>query len=441
MENELKAENAKKWPQKVFREGLQRRWPTAENGQKMAQTSLPKNLQSESMMGFVISPFALPFLVIGSAGKPQTPISAALLRAAAWSCSAAPCKLMGRRQRRMSKSAYLVALSCRVRPAHPENSSEPASRENLCGNFLWIVWSEFAQVLCFTVFGKGFKKIHQRFQVKPEEKSTENPRKNPRKSPPKKSAKRSARKSARKSAEKPATKSTAKSEMENTHLPAAVIAEALQLVCATSLARSGCSTGTKQALSDAKFTAKSAKTIHPDPLQSFRVDKNRKMTPDPIFSPFFLHLGVRAAGYFLFFGQSFPIFACRPVGHFIPLLQRYGGWDGVDSILMLLFLVSTEICIHPCWDTADTRSLCSVTLCECLCALTTIISQLFGDACISINSMIIMMSKLALNQNVAPPTLPFISSSGQNTTQPQIAMIAFVSRRVGVRDLCFSSWR
>ena len=56
----------------------------------------PKNLQSEIVMDFVIFCFALPFLVIGSAGEPQTPMSAALLCTAAWSCSAAPCKLMGK---------------------------------------------------------------------------------------------------------------------------------------------------------------------------------------------------------------------------------------------------------------------------------------------------------------------------------------------------------
>ena len=38
-------------------------------------------------MGFCDFPSALPFLVIGSAGEPQTPRSAALLRTAAWSCT------------------------------------------------------------------------------------------------------------------------------------------------------------------------------------------------------------------------------------------------------------------------------------------------------------------------------------------------------------------
>ena len=45
---------------------------------------------------FVIVLFALPFLVIRSEGEVQTPMSAALLRTAAWSCSVAPCKLMGK---------------------------------------------------------------------------------------------------------------------------------------------------------------------------------------------------------------------------------------------------------------------------------------------------------------------------------------------------------
>ena len=57
---------------------------------------VPKNLQSENVMDVVIFRFALPFLAIGSAGEPQTPMSAALLRTAAWSCSVAPCKLMGK---------------------------------------------------------------------------------------------------------------------------------------------------------------------------------------------------------------------------------------------------------------------------------------------------------------------------------------------------------
>ena len=56
----------------------------------------------------VIFLFALLFLVIGSAGKPQTLVSAALLRTAAWSCSPAPCKLKGRRT---NKPAYLLALA------------------------------------------------------------------------------------------------------------------------------------------------------------------------------------------------------------------------------------------------------------------------------------------------------------------------------------------
>ena len=46
-----------------------------------------------------------------------------------------------------------------------------------------------------------------------------------------------------------------------------------QELCVTSLAFSGCRPGTKQVLSDAKFTKKklSAKLIRPDPLQSFKV--------------------------------------------------------------------------------------------------------------------------------------------------------------------------
>ena len=59
---------------------------------------------------------------------------------------------------------------------------------------------------------------------------------------------------------------------------------ALQLVCATALACSGCSTGTKQAPSDAKFTAKSAKQKRPDPLQGFKVNK---LQPPNLFCPGF----------------------------------------------------------------------------------------------------------------------------------------------------------
>ena len=85
----------------------------------------------------------------------------------------------------------------------------------------------------------------------------------------KKYAKKSTRKSARKSAEKSARKFQRKIRHKirhgNTHLPAVVIAQALQKVCATSLACSGFSTGTKQALSDAKFSGKSAKNNSPRP--------------------------------------------------------------------------------------------------------------------------------------------------------------------------------
>ena len=50
---------------------------------------------------------------------------------------------------------------CQVRPVHPENSSEPTSRENLCGDLLvsflgggeWI-----SQVLCFAGLARVFKK-------------------------------------------------------------------------------------------------------------------------------------------------------------------------------------------------------------------------------------------------------------------------------------------
>ena len=44
----------------------------------------------------MIFSFALPSLVIRSAGEPQLPTSTALLRTAAWSCSAAPCEMMGK---------------------------------------------------------------------------------------------------------------------------------------------------------------------------------------------------------------------------------------------------------------------------------------------------------------------------------------------------------
>ena len=63
----------------------------------------------------------------------------------------------------------------------------------------------------------------------------------------------------------------------NTHLPAPVIAKALQLVSATALACSWCSTRTTTSTSDAKFTVKSAKKIRPDPLQSFRVNFMREI--------------------------------------------------------------------------------------------------------------------------------------------------------------------
>ena len=45
--------------------------------------TVPKNLQSENVMDFSDFPLALPFLVIGSAGEPHKPMSAALLRTAA----------------------------------------------------------------------------------------------------------------------------------------------------------------------------------------------------------------------------------------------------------------------------------------------------------------------------------------------------------------------
>ena len=153
----------------------------------------------------------------------------------------------GSRQTSINKLAYLLALAwwhasqplqesggvggrhCRVRPAHPQNSSEPTSRENLCGNFLRIIGRTSLKSFVLQGLGRFSRKIRQRFQVKSMENPPKNPPREPLQNPPE-----IRRKICRKIRQKIRCKIRHKICHGNTHLQAAVIAQALQPVCATS---------------------------------------------------------------------------------------------------------------------------------------------------------------------------------------------------------------
>ena len=143
----------------------------------------------------------------------------------------------------------------------------------ICAGISWGFFEKIFQVLMSTWFRKVSRK------------SAGNSKQNPQKNPAAKSTKKSAEKCAKKIRQKIRwihqkicrkirLKIRRKIRPHNLSWKHAASSSCDRLsiaVCVTPLACSRCSTGTKQAFSDSKFTAESVKKILPDPLQSFRV--------------------------------------------------------------------------------------------------------------------------------------------------------------------------